>query len=148
MCVPRGLMCIHGMGIVHRDLKSGNCLLCNDGTVKICDFGLSVMMEGTTLNDIVPAGTPEWVAPEAFRNEPLSEKSDIYSFGVIMWELCTLTKPWEGVPQAKVCWLNNNNTWLLKQNNQSNFCFQVLNIVAKGARLDIPEGPLANLIEG
>ncbi|WZZ55854.1 hypothetical protein YC2023_055961 [Brassica napus] len=122
--ICRGLMCIHGMGIVHRDLKSGNCLLCNDGTVKICDFGLSVMMEGTTLNDIVPAGTPEWVAPEAFRNEPLSEKSDIYSFGVIMWELCTLTKPWEGVPQAKV-----------------------LNIVAKGARLDIPEGPLANLIE-
>uniref|UniRef100_A0A0D3C5V9 Protein kinase domain-containing protein n=1 Tax=Brassica oleracea var. oleracea TaxID=109376 RepID=A0A0D3C5V9_BRAOL len=122
--ICRGLMCIHGMGIVHRDLKSGNCLLCNDGTVKICDFGLSVMMEGTTLNDIVPAGTPEWVAPEAFRNEPLSEKCDIYSFGVIMWELCTLTKPWEGVPQAKV-----------------------LNIVAKGARLDIPEGPLANLIE-
>lgn len=116
MCVTRGLMCIHGMGIVHRDLKSGNCLLCNDGTVKICDFGLSVMMEGTTtLNDIVPAGTPEWVAPETTRNEPLSKKCDIYSFGVIMWELCTLTKPWEGVPQAKVCWLNNNNTWLLKK---------------------------------
>uniref|UniRef100_M4DK35 Protein kinase domain-containing protein n=1 Tax=Brassica campestris TaxID=3711 RepID=M4DK35_BRACM len=123
--ILRGLMCIHGMGIVHRDLKSGNCLLCNDGTVKICDFGLSVMMEGTTtLNDIVPAGTPEWVAPETTRNEPLSKKCDIYSFGVIMWELCTLTKPWEGVPQAKV-----------------------LNIVAKGARLDIPEGPLAKLIE-
>ncbi|KAG5402412.1 hypothetical protein IGI04_017019 [Brassica rapa subsp. trilocularis] len=123
--ICRGLMCIHGMGIVHRDLKSGNCLLCNDGTVKICDFGLSVMMEGTTtLNDIVPAGTPEWVAPETTRNEPLSKKCDIYSFGVIMWELCTLTKPWEGVPQAKV-----------------------LNIVAKGARLDIPEGPLAKLIE-
>ncbi|CAH8385369.1 unnamed protein product [Eruca vesicaria subsp. sativa] len=123
--ICRGLMYIHGMGIVHRDLKSANCLLSNDWTVKLCDFGLSIMMEGTTVNDIVPAGTPEWVAPEVIRNEPLSEKCDIYSFGVIMWELCTLSKPWEGVPKEKV----------------------VNTVANEGARLDIPEGPLAKLIE-
>lgn len=98
----RGLMCIHRMGIVHRDLKSANCLLSNDWTVKICDFGLSKTMKGATIEDAVAAGTPEWVAPEVIRNEPFSEKCDIFSFGVVMWELCTLSKPWEGVPKQQV----------------------------------------------
>ncbi|KAG2309510.1 hypothetical protein Bca52824_029258 [Brassica carinata] len=123
--ICRGLMCMHGMGIVHRDIKSANCLLSDDWTVKLCDFGLSIMMEGTTVDDTVPAGTPEWVAPEVIRNEPFSEKCDIYSFGVVMWELCTLSKPWEGVPKEKV----------------------VNTVANEGARLEIPEGPLAKLIE-
>uniref|UniRef100_A0A1J3EMJ9 Serine/threonine-protein kinase EDR1 n=2 Tax=Noccaea caerulescens TaxID=107243 RepID=A0A1J3EMJ9_NOCCA len=95
-------MCIHRRGIVHCDLKSANCLLSNDWTVKICDFGLSKTMKGATIEDTVAAGTPEWVAPEVIRNEPFSEKCDIFSFGVVMWELCTLSKPWEGVPKQQV----------------------------------------------
>lgn len=96
-------MCIHRMGIVHRDLKSANCLLSDQGEVKICDFGLSRIMKDMTVKDTEPAGTPEWMAPEVIRNEPFSQKCDIFSFGVIMWELCTLTKPWEGVPIDRVC---------------------------------------------
>ncbi|KAG7574652.1 Protein kinase domain [Arabidopsis suecica] len=121
--ICRGLMGIHQMGIVHRDLKSANCLL-NKGIVKICDFGLSRMMNGTTVEDTEAAGTPEWMAPELIRNEPVTEKCDIFSFGVIMWELCTLSKPWKGVPKEKV-----------------------IHIVAnEGARLTLPEGPLRQLI--
>ncbi|CAA7055818.1 unnamed protein product [Microthlaspi erraticum] len=123
--ICRGLMCIHRMGIVHRDLKSANCLLSKDWTVKICDFGLSKTMKGTTIKDTVAAGTPQWVAPEVIRNEPFSEKSDIFSFGVVMWELCTLSKPWEGVPKPKV----------------------VHAVAFEGARLQLPKGPLGKLIE-
>lgn len=94
-------MCIHRMKIVHRDLKSANCLVNKHWTVKICDFGLSRIMTETPMRDS-SAGTPEWMAPELIRSEPFTEKCDIFSFGVIMWELCTLNRPWEGVPPERV----------------------------------------------
>ena len=98
----RGLMCIHRMKIVHRDLKSANCLVNKHWVVKICDFGLSRIMTESPVNDSSSAGTPEWMAPELIRNEPFTEKCDIFSLGVIMWELCTLSRPWEGVPPERV----------------------------------------------
>jgi serine/threonine protein kinase len=95
-------MCIHRMKIIHRDLKSANCLVNKHWTAKICDFGLSrVMMDGP-MSDSSSAGTPEWMAPELIRNEPFTEKCDIFSLGVIMWELCTLKRPWDGVPPVEV----------------------------------------------
>jgi serine/threonine protein kinase len=96
-------MCIHRMKIVHRDLKSANCLVNNHKTIKICDFGLSRVMTDIPIRDSSSAGTPEWMAPELIRNEPVTEKCDIFSLGVIMWELCTLSRPWEGVPPKRVC---------------------------------------------
>ncbi|PON43112.1 Mitogen-activated protein kinase kinase kinase [Parasponia andersonii] len=122
--ICRGLMCIHRMKIVHRDLKSANCLVNKHWTVKICDFGLSRIMTATPMKDSSPAGTPEWMAPELIRNEPFSEKCDIFSLGVIMWELCTLNRPWEGVPPERV----------------------VYAVANEGSRLEIPEGPLGRLI--
>ncbi|GJM90717.1 hypothetical protein PR202_ga07023 [Eleusine coracana subsp. coracana] len=71
-----------------------------------------------------PNGTPEWMAPELIRNEPFTEKCDIFSFGVIMWELCTLSRPWEGIPSVQV----------------------VYSVANEGARLEIPDGPLGSLI--
>jgi serine/threonine protein kinase len=91
------------MKIVHRDLKSANCLVNNHKTIKICDFGLSRVMTDIPIRDSSSAGTPEWMAPELIRNEPVTEKCDIFSLGVIMWELCTLSRPWEGVPPKRVC---------------------------------------------
>ncbi|XP_050227680.1 probable serine/threonine-protein kinase SIS8 isoform X2 [Mercurialis annua] len=122
--ICRGLMCIHRMKIVHRDLKSANCLVNKHWTVKICDFGLSRVMIERPMRDSASAGTPEWMAPELIRNEPFTEKCDIFSLGVIMWELCTLNRPWEGVPPERV----------------------VYAVANEGSRLDIPEGPLGRLI--
>lgn len=102
----RGLMCLHRMKIAHRDLKSANCLVNKHWTVKICDFGLSRFMTHSPMKDSSSAGTPEWMAPELIRNEPFTEKCDIFSLGVIMWELCTLNRPWEGIPPERVCWNN------------------------------------------
>ncbi|KAJ9147114.1 hypothetical protein P3X46_029312 [Hevea brasiliensis] len=122
--ICRGLMCIHRMKIVHRDLKSANCLVNKHSTVKICDFGLSRIMTETPMRDSSSAGTPEWMAPELIRNEPFTEKCDIFSLGVIMWELCTLNRPWKGVPPERV----------------------VYAVANEGSRLEIPEGPLGKLI--
>ncbi|KAF8053349.1 hypothetical protein N665_1425s0001, partial [Sinapis alba] len=122
--ICRGLMCIHRMKIVHRDLKSANCLVDKHWTVKICDFGLSRIMTDENMKDTSSAGTPEWMAPELIRNEPFTEKCDIFSLGVIMWELSTLRKPWEGVPPEKV----------------------IFAVAHERSRLEIPDGPLSKLI--
>ncbi|KAJ4729658.1 putative Protein kinase [Melia azedarach] len=122
--ICRGLMCIHRMKIVHRDLKSANCLVNKHWTVKICDFGLSRIMTDSPMRDSSSAGTPEWMAPELIRNEPFTEKCDIFSLGVIMWELCTLNRPWEGVLPERV----------------------VYAVANEGSRMEIPEGPLGRLI--
>lgn len=95
-------MCVHRMNIIHRDLKSANCLVDKHWAVKICDFGLSRIAKDGPVRDSTAAGTPEWMAPELLRNEPVSEKCDIFSLGVIMWELCTMKKPWEGVKPIQV----------------------------------------------
>ncbi|XP_042477709.1 serine/threonine-protein kinase EDR1-like [Macadamia integrifolia] len=122
--ICRGLMCIHRMKIVHRDLKSANCLVNKHWQVKVCDFGLSRIMIENPMGDSSSAGTPEWMAPELIRNEPFTEKCDVFSLGVIMWELCTLSRPWEGVPAMQV----------------------VYAVANEGSRLEIPEGPLGKLI--
>ncbi|KAL0442651.1 UNVERIFIED_CONTAM: putative serine/threonine-protein kinase SIS8 [Sesamum latifolium] len=122
--ICRGLLSIHRMNIVHRDLKSANCLVNKHWTVKICDFGLSRILTTRPMSDSSSAGTPEWMAPELIRNEPFTEKCDIFSLGVIMWELCTLNRPWEGIPSVQVVYAVGND----------------------GQRLEIPEGPLGKLI--
>ncbi|XP_058730442.1 serine/threonine-protein kinase EDR1-like [Vicia villosa] len=122
--ICRGLMHIHRMKIIHRDVKSANCLVDKHWTVKICDFGLSRIIIDSPMKDSSSAGTPEWMAPELIRNEPFTEKCDIFSLGVIMWELCNLSRPWEGVPPERV----------------------VYTVANEGSRLEIPEGPLGRLI--
>ncbi|KAJ4979785.1 hypothetical protein NE237_010565 [Protea cynaroides] len=88
--------------IVHRDLKSPNLLVDIKYTVKVCDFGLSRFKANTFLSSKSAAGTPEWMAPEVLRDEPSNEKSDIYSFGVILWELMTLQQPWSNLNPSQV----------------------------------------------
>lgn len=122
--ICRGLMYIHRMKIVHRDLKSANCLVNKHWAVKICDFGLSRLMKDVPTKDNSSAGTPEWMAPELILNKSVSEKCDIFSLGVIIWELCTLSRPWEGVPPVQV----------------------VYAVANEGMRLEIPDGPLGKLI--
>uniref|UniRef100_A0A6V7QQ37 non-specific serine/threonine protein kinase n=1 Tax=Ananas comosus var. bracteatus TaxID=296719 RepID=A0A6V7QQ37_ANACO len=88
--------------IVHRDLKSPNLLVDKNWVVKVCDFGLSRLKHHTFLSSKSTAGTPEWMAPEVLRNEPSNEKCDVYSFGIILWELATLRMPWSGLNPMQV----------------------------------------------
>ncbi|CAL4885329.1 unnamed protein product [Urochloa decumbens] len=102
--VARGMNYLHNCSpvIVHRDLKSPNLLVDKNWVVKVCDFGLSRMKNKTFLSSRSTAGTAEWMAPEVLRNEPSDEKCDVFSYGVILWELCTLLQPWEGMNAMQV----------------------------------------------
>ncbi|CAK9317367.1 unnamed protein product [Citrullus colocynthis] len=102
--VAKGMNYLHTSHptIVHRDLKSPNLLVDKNWVVKVCDFGLSRVKQNTFLSSKSTAGTPEWMAPEVLRNEPANEKCDVYSFGVILWELTTCRIPWKGLNPMQV----------------------------------------------
>jgi serine/threonine protein kinase len=94
--IAKGMMYLHSQYpvVIHRDLKSPNILLgTNVREVKITDFGLSRLRVQSFVNT-GPGGTPEWMAPELLRQDPFNEQSDVFSFGVILWELVMCEKPW------------------------------------------------------
>lgn len=94
----------HGYGFVHRDLKPGNIMLCQrpgfpDDFVKVLDFGIAKIMsedESIDLNKGDMAGTPKYMPPEQFKNEPLTPKADLYSMGCIAYEMLTGIAPFDG----------------------------------------------------
>ena len=114
---------LHTLNIVHRDLKSDNCLCDADLNTKVADFGASKLMQAakagggvvttTFVGAVVPgqnatatmtknSGTPLWMAPEVFAGSShYGPEVDVYSFGIIMWELLTRRQPWDEIEAAE-----------------------------------------------
>lgn len=93
--IARGMAYLHGRaGIIQRDLKSANLLLDEYNAVKIADFGLSRQMNTNVMETY--CGTPSTMAPEIVRQEPYTEKADVFSFAIILWELLTRQEPYGG----------------------------------------------------
>uniref|UniRef100_A0AAY5JXD4 Mitogen-activated protein kinase kinase kinase 12 n=1 Tax=Esox lucius TaxID=8010 RepID=A0AAY5JXD4_ESOLU len=109
MGIAGGMNYLHLHKIIHRDLKSPNMLITHDDLVKISDFGTSKELIDKSMK-MSFAGTVAWMAPEVIRNEPVSEKVDIWSFGVVLWEMLTGEVPYKDVDSSAIIWGVGNNS--------------------------------------
>jgi serine/threonine-protein kinase len=95
-----GLEYAHEQGVVHRDIKPANLIITSKGKIKITDFGIA-RIESSTLTQVgTIIGTPSYMSPEQFMGGAADQRSDIYSAGVVLFELLSGKRPFEGAVEA------------------------------------------------
>src|SRR5581483_8883632 len=90
---------MHKQNVVHRDLKPQNIMICNDGTIRIMDFGIAKSTKARRLTFVgfsPTMGTPDYMAPEQVKGKRGDERTDIYGMGAILYEMATGSTPFEG----------------------------------------------------
>ncbi len=101
--IAQGLKAAHEKEIIHRDIKAANLMLTKEGQIKIMDFGLAQLAEGSKLTKTrTLLGTPAYMSPEQARREPTDRRTDVWSLGVVIYEMVTSRLPFEGGRQEAV----------------------------------------------
>jgi NIMA (never in mitosis gene a)-related kinase len=132
---------IHDKKILHRDLKSQNIFLTENGIVKIGDFGIAKCLECTWQKAMTVVGTPYYLSPEIVNNKPYSFKSDIWSLGVLLYEMAALKMPFDAnsLPMLSLKIIKGNYNPL-----PNNFSKDMRNLVAALLVVDVNKRPNIN----
>ena len=102
--ITRAMEHIHGLGIVHRDLKPQNVYITRAGVAKLMDFGIAKTDQTSMTKTGFSVGTPSYMAPEQVLGKQVNHLSDIYAFGILLFELITGSKPLSGDSVERVFW--------------------------------------------
>jgi serine/threonine-protein kinase len=112
VAIADGLAYAHAAGIIHRDIKPANVRILEDGSVKIMDFGIakSLQTESNLTQTGITLGTSAYLAPEQIRGEPVDRRTDIFSLGILAYELLTYRKPFRGEHLSTILYKILNET--------------------------------------
>ena len=108
--IARALAHAHERGIIHRDIKPKNIMLLRDGTVKVADFGIAALENEYHESNGEAVGSVHYIAPEQARGENPDARSDLYSLGVVMYEMLTGRKPFNGDSVGEIAMKHMNMT--------------------------------------
>lgn len=112
--IASGMRYLHSKHIIHRDLKPSNILLTHHDVLKISDFGThKVFNDKLPVGSVTYAGTYAYMAPEVIRSEPYSYPVDVWSYGVVVWEILTGVEPYKNIDSSTVVWAVGNNSFKL-----------------------------------
>nr|XP_029151496.1 serine/threonine-protein kinase STY46 isoform X2 [Arachis hypogaea] len=122
--VAKGMNYLHQHEIIHRDLKAANLLMDENGIVKVADFGVARVKAQSGVMT-AETGTYRWMAPEVIEHKPYDHKADVFSFGIVLWELLTGKLPYEYLTPLQAA----------------------IGVVQKGLRPTIPKNTHPNFVE-
>ncbi len=131
-----GLEEAHSMGVVHRDLKPSNIMIDMDGNARIMDFGIARSLKAKGLTDAgVMIGTPEYMSPEQVEAKTVDHGSDIYSLGVILYEMVTGRVPFDGDTPLSIAYKQKNEAPLdpktINPQIPADLCYLILKCLEK-----------------
>lgn len=104
LAVASALEHAHSRGVLHRDIKAANILFAADGTVKVTDFGIAKLFEGSAATASGMAGTPMYMAPEQIESGRLGPATDLYALGIVLYQLFTGAPPFDPNQPINLLW--------------------------------------------
>ena len=137
--ITRALSHAHERGIIHRDIKPQNIMLLRDGTLKVADFGIAALENEVYENNGQTIGSIHYIAPEQARGNSPDARSDIYSLGVVMYEMLTGRLPYTGSTLAEIAVKHMNAKPELPRSIQPSIPEELESITLKAMNADISE---------